>query len=94
MSVYVILIKAGLCHNDNLKGLEHVYKLIRYSTHCQLIVDWNLEPQWTCTHCFRPDSYKNLTYRSITDIYTSSITHCEKNGGKDLTQDPDSRQSP
>jgi len=31
-----------LSHIDKIKGFEHVYKLVSYSTHRQLILGWNL----------------------------------------------------
>jgi len=29
-----------LSHIDEIKGLEHAYKLVSYSTHCQLVLRW------------------------------------------------------
>ena len=38
-----------LSHIDEIKGFEHVYKLVSYSTYCQLVLEWNLI--WACLHC-------------------------------------------
>jgi len=37
-----------LSHIDEIKGFKHVYKLVNYFTHNQLILSWNLI--WTCMH--------------------------------------------
>jgi len=31
-----------LSHIDEIKGFEYVYQLVSYSTHCQLVLEWNL----------------------------------------------------
>jgi len=33
--------KVVLSHIDKIKGLEHVYKLVSYSTRSQLVLGWN-----------------------------------------------------